>query len=164
MKIAVVVGNPKAQSRTLDAALHVARLLGDKEPDTVVNLAELGPKLLEWGNPEIAEVVKFVSSSQNVIFASPTFKATYTGLLKLFLDQFPYGGLSDVHAFPLMLGAAPQHALAPELTLKPVLVELGAICPVRGLYLLDSDYAAEKPLAGWLPVARKYLKRVDAAP
>jgi FMN reductase len=161
VKIAIVVGNPKAQSKTLDAALHVTRLLADKEPDLVVNLAEIGPKLLEWNDPDVAETVKTVCSSDNVIFASPTFKATYAGLLKLFLDQFPYGGLKAVHAFPLMLGAAPQHALAPDLTLKPVLVELGAICPVRGLYLLDSDFKSEKLLADWVPVARRYLKRPD---
>jgi FMN reductase len=62
-----------------------------------------------------------------------------------------------------MLGAAPQHALAPELNLKPVLVELGAICPVRGLYLLDSDFTSEKALSNWVPVARQYLKRPAAS-
>jgi FMN reductase len=40
-----------------------------------------------------------------------------------------------------MLGAGPSHALAPELLLRPVLVELGAACPAPGLYLLDSTYA-----------------------
>jgi FMN reductase len=156
--IAVVVGNPKAQSRTLDAALYVSRLLDTREPDVIVNLADLGPKLTEWGNLDVAEAVKRVCSSNNVIFASPTFKGTYSGLLKLFLDQFPHGGLNGVHAFPLMLGAAPHHALAPDLLLKPVLVELGAICPARGLYLLDSDFKSEKILAGWLEVAGKYLR------
>lgn len=72
------------------------------------------------------------------IFASPTYKATYTGVLKLFLDQFPSGGLSGITAVPLRLGDGPHHAMAPDLLLKPVLVELGAICPIRGLYLLDS--------------------------
>ncbi|MGO4836673.1 NADPH-dependent FMN reductase, partial [Rhizobiaceae sp. 2RAB30] len=105
-----------------------------------------------------AKAIEQVASSDNVIFACPTFKATYTGLLKVFLDQFAHGSLDKIHAFPMMLGAAPHHALAPELLLKPVLVELGAICPVRGLYLLDSDFKAEKPLADWVNVARCYLK------
>lgn len=29
--------------------------------------------------------------------------------------------------------------------LKPVLVELGATCPTRGLFLVDSDYAESQP-------------------
>ena len=39
-----------------------------------------------------------------------------------------------------MLGAGPGHALAPELGLRPVLTELGASVPVRGLYVLDTAY------------------------
>jgi acyl-CoA reductase-like NAD-dependent aldehyde dehydrogenase len=50
--------------------------------------------------------------------ASPTFKATYTGLLKLFLDQFGQGELGQVTTFPLVLGGAHTHALAPELTFR----------------------------------------------
>jgi FMN reductase len=56
-----------------------------------------------------------------------------------------------------MLGGAYQHALAPEVFLKPVLVELGATCPVRGLYLLDSDYESPDGLDGWLESARSWL-------
>ena len=79
-----------------------------------------------------------------MVFASPTFKATYTGLLKLFLDQFAGGeGLRGVTAVPLMLGAGPAHALAPDIFLKPVLVELGATTPAPGLYQLDSTYTED---------------------
>jgi FMN reductase len=38
-----------------------------------------------------------------------------------------------------MVGAAPQHALAVEDHLRPVLVELGASMPTRGLYVLESQ-------------------------
>ncbi len=82
-----------------------------------------------------------VASSRLVIVASPTFKATYTGLLKLFLDQFAGGtGMQGVVAVPLMLGAGPAHAMAPDLLLKPVLVELGATCPTPGLYLMEKSF------------------------
>jgi FMN reductase len=48
-----------------------------------------------------------------------------------------------------MLGGGPAHALAPELTLKPVLVELGAVCPAQGLFQLDSTYTTDESLARW---------------
>lgn len=92
-----------------------------------------------------------------MIFASPTYKASYTGLLKLFLDQFPSNGLAGVVAVPLMLGAGLGHLLAPELLLKPVLVELGATCPTRGLYLLDSDYQNSDLLETWLVTAQPQI-------
>jgi FMN reductase len=62
-----------------------------------------------------------------------------------------------VIAFPLMLGGAWNHGLAPEVFLKPVLVELGANCPVRGLYLLDSDYETPDGLEEWVEEARRFL-------
>jgi FMN reductase len=56
-----------------------------------------------------------------------------------------------------MLGAGPAHALAPELLLKPVLVELGATCPTRGLYLLDRSYAEPETYAEWMRVAKEQV-------
>ena len=72
-------------------------------------------------------------------------------MLKLFLDQFATGdGLKGVVAVPLMLGAGPAHALAPELLLKPVLVELGATVPVQGLYLNEKSWEDPESSREWL--------------
>lgn len=158
MKTAVVVGNPKPQSRTLDAGVLVARKLTGAEPDEILDVIDLGPGLLELGNSEVAAAVASVQRADIVIVASPTFKATYSGLLKLFLDQFPSDGLAGISAFSVMLGAGPAHALAPDLLLKPVLVELGAICPAGGLYLIDKSYAADPRLDTWVARARPWLR------
>ncbi|MFJ4783967.1 NAD(P)H-dependent oxidoreductase [Streptomyces sp. NPDC088794] len=149
MKAVAVVGNPKAASRTRDAAERLAEALGlDCE---VLEVGSLGAGLLGWGDPGVAAAVERVRAADVVIAASPTFKGTYSGLLKVFLDQFPTAtGLAGQVALSLMLGAGPAHALAPELTLKPVLVELGAICPAQGLYQLDSTYTTDDSLARWL--------------
>ena len=161
---AVVVGNPKPQSRTLAAATRVVReLLG--EPDLVIDLATLGPAVLDWSDPTVTDLVKRVGAADLTVFASPTYKATYTGLLKLFLDRFAGGtGLSGL-AVPLMLGAGPTHALAPELTLRPVLTEIGGIVPGRGLYVHDAQYDDPEAYADWLartrPVIASYLKGRD---
>jgi FMN reductase len=157
MKIAVVVGNPKPRSRTLEAGLLVAQKLSDRAPDVVLDLVELGPALLEFGSPAVAAVIQSIQKMDVVVFASPTFKATYTGLMKLFLDQFPQDGLAGVTAFPIMLGAGPAHLLAPELLFKPVLVELGAICPMVGLYLIDKSFAEDPRLDAWVARAKPLL-------
>lgn len=138
MNVSVVVGNPKRRSRTWDAAHRIADGLGTDDV-TSIDLADLGPGLLDWGDPAVADVVAAVRASDVAIIASPTFKATYSGLLKVFLDRFDTGtGLEGVVAVPLMLGAGPAHQLAAELHLKPVLVELGATVPAPALYVLDS--------------------------
>jgi FMN reductase len=96
-----------------------------------------------------------------VVVASPTYKAAYTGLLKLFLDRFAGGaGLSGL-AVPLMLGGSPSHALALEHTLRPVLTEIGGTVPGRSLYILDSAYDDPAAYADWLaattPLIDTYL-------
>lgn len=159
MTVTVVVGNPKPASRTLTAATLVAKgLRPDVEP-TVIDLVDFGAALLGWGDPAVAAAVRTVSDSELVVFASPTFKATYTGLLKLFLEQFDGGtGLAGVLGVPVMLGAGPVHALAPDLLLKPVLVELGATAALPGLYLSDrtfqEDGVIDRYSDRWRSVAR----------
>ncbi|WP_456696924.1 NADPH-dependent FMN reductase [Aeromicrobium sp. P5_D10] len=158
MSGAVVVGNPKPRSRTWDAAHRIAEALVG-QVDTAIDVVDIGPGLLGWGDPAVKDAVDKIAASDLVVIASPTFKATYTGLLKLFLDQFAGStGLEGVVAVPVQLGAGPSHALSPELHLKPVLVELGATVPAPALYLVDS---AEQPdpvelawLERWAPVVR----------
>lgn len=164
VRTAVVVGNPKAASRTLSAATHVARELAGAEPDLVVDLATLGPAVLDWSSAEVTELVTQVGGADLVVVASPTYKGTYTGLLKVFLDRFAGGtGLRGL-AVPLLLGAGPGHALAPELTLRPVLTELGATVPGRGLFVVDSQYGDPGAYEPWLeatrPVVRSLLQAV----
>ena len=108
---AVVVGNPKLGSRTRQAGELVVERLTGAPPDAVIEVAEMGPALLGWGDPAVETAKQVVRDAGLVVFASPTYKATYTGLLKLFLDQFVAGELHGTTAIALMLGAGPQHAV-----------------------------------------------------
>lgn len=162
MTTTIVVGNPKPASRTRDAAERLALALGGAPADTVIEIADLVPGVLGWGDAEVKAAVGAVKSSSLVIFASPTYKATYTALLKAFLEQFEGGtGLQDVVAVPLMLGGGPAHSLSPEFTLKPILGELGATTALPGLYLLDGSYTEDGVLEAygerWAPVVAKLL-------
>jgi FMN reductase len=156
-----VVGNPKPKSRTFDAAQVVVEQLTGRGPDLSLDLADFGAGLLDWSDPDVAAAVEQVKAARLVVVASPTYKASYTGLLKLFLDRFGAGSLAGVTAIPLMLGGDWRHSLAPEVFLKPVLVEIGASTPTRGLFLLDSDadtgFAQSPTLTAWLDIARLQL-------
>lgn len=158
MNVVVVVGNPKPKSRTFEAAHLVAEALTGQPASRSIDLTDLGAALLDWSDAQVNDLVYAVMASDLAIFASPTYKATYTGLLKLFLDRINGGALAGVTAVPVMLGGHWQHALASDLLLKPVLVELGATCPTRGLFLLESDYAGGETLDSWLERARPQVQ------
>jgi FMN reductase len=167
----VVVGNPKANSRTLAAAVELGHILSvaaaGAEPAAqpgVVDLSALGPYLFSWGHPEVAAAVATVMSADLLVVASPTYKAAPTGLLKAFLDQFAHDALAGRATVPVMVGGAPDHALAVETQLRPVLIEIGGSCPTRGLYLLESDLGdLPGALASWLPVNLPPLAAVARA-
>jgi FMN reductase len=163
--VGVVVGNPKPRSRTLDVALHVARVASDVagidgSAPLVVELADLGPELFDWSSTTVRAAVESVSECDLLVVASPTYKATYTGLLKAFLDWFDTSGLAGGATVPVMVGAGPAHALAVEVHLRPLLVEIGASVPTRGLYVVESDLVRlDEVVDEWARHAAPLLRR-----
>jgi FMN reductase len=163
MSTTIVVGNPKPRSRTYEAARLVVEQLTGRPPDVAIDLVDFGAALLDWSDAAVGAAITTVQQTDLVVFASPTFKATYTGLLKLFLDRIGGGTLNGVTAIPLMLGGDWRHSLASEVFLKPVLAELGAATPTRGLFLIDADYNSPFALESWLEAARPRLARIGTA-
>lgn len=166
MTTATLVGNPmtprdpQVRSRTFQAAGLVVERLTGRPPDLTFDLIDVAPSLLDWADPAPKEILSALQSVDLLVVASPTYKGTYTGLLKLFFDRVEAGALQSVSAVALMLGGDWRHSLAPEVFLKPVLAELGASCPTRGLFLLDSDFATSEALESWLIGARAELAQV----
>jgi FMN reductase len=163
--IAVVTGNPKPQSRTHGVALTVAvavaaGLSPAHTEHLVIDLAEHAPRLFDSSDPELTRLTAEVAGADVAIFASPTYKASYTGLLKAFLDRYGSNGLAGVTAIPVMTGGWPGHLLAVEVHLRPVLVELGATVPARGAYVTEPELAdLDTAVARWAETADPLVTR-----
>lgn len=161
LSVVAVVGNPNPGGRTTTVAEAVAAAVaggsGGGSVETV-ELAGVGPHLFEWGNDEVKALTARVAAADVIVTACPTYKATYTGLLKAFLDNYGNDGLAGCRAVPVMVGAAPHHALAPEVHLRPLLVELGASVPSRGLYVLESEMdELDRVVGDWAEAAVSLL-------
>lgn len=148
MSITVLVGNPRPGSRTATAALaaacHVAEASGLPDDTDLVDLAALAPSLLLPGPPgEVTGALERVAGADLLVVASPTYKATYSGLLKVFLDLLPGGALTGVTALPLLVMGSSAHTLAVEVHLRPLLVELGAHVPSPGLAVLQDTVPSD---------------------
>jgi FMN reductase len=142
VQIVTVVGNPRPESRTHGLARALALELVHVLPGATsgeVDLAMLGPKVLDQADPGASAAVGQVLGADVLVVASPTYKATYSGLLKAFLDRFSTGSLAGKTAVPVLLGGASNHQLAVDVHFTPLLLELGAAVPVRGLFVLESE-------------------------
>lgn len=143
-RLVVVSGNPRPGSRTLAAAEAVARRLApalglsDRAPGDVVDLALLAPEVLP-GSPAVTAARQRVAGAHVVVVATPVYKASYTGLLKAFLDGYGPDALAGVVAVPVVVSASPAHAPAGEVHLRPVLVELGAVVPARTVAVTEAQ-------------------------
>lgn len=126
MKVAIVCGNPKPRSRTLAAAHVLASRLADEGDVRTIELSEFADELFDWASESVDTAKRAVLASDVVIVATPTFKASFTGMLKAFLDHFNAGELAGIFAVPFMTIGSDKHYLAAETQLRPVLVELGA--------------------------------------
>ncbi|MET0865245.1 MAG: NAD(P)H-dependent oxidoreductase [Nakamurella sp.] len=158
--ISTVVGNPKPGSRTLGAATTLAQALAPAVWDgevnhtevnhTVVDLATIaGGLLAPWLlSPEAKSAAETVRTSGVLVIATPTYKASYTGLLKLFLDVFPAGSLSQAVVVPLIVSGGPAHRHLGDLQLRPVLSELGAVLPAPSLLLEEPELPQLDQLVG----------------
>jgi FMN reductase len=142
VRVLAVVGNPRPASRTLGVARAVAERIAAAHAGAVVaviDLAERGAELLDPGSAQVAADVAELLAADVLVVASPTYKATYTGLLKLFLDRIAGGALGGTPAVPVMTGGAANHALSVDVHLRPLLIELGASCPTQALYVLEAQ-------------------------
>jgi FMN reductase len=142
MNVVALTGNPRPDSRThllaRTLASAVASELAAPAPDDV-DLAVLGSRVLDFEDAAAKVATDQVLAANVLVVASPTYKATYSGLLKAFLDRLGTGSLAGAAAVPILLGGAPNHTLAVDVHFTPLLLELGASVPVRGLFVLESD-------------------------
>jgi FMN reductase len=152
----VLVGNPRLGSRTRAVAEAVAEALLERLGEAsggvrVLELAEIvgvsfGPEPA-YGRKAGPDPFAAVRSAPLLVVATPAYKGTFTGLLKVFLDQFGHRELAGVTAVPVAVAASPAHADAAASALRDVLVELGARVPAPPLAVLESRLAEAREIA-----------------
>lgn len=144
MRFVTLIGNPKAESRTATVAQAATQaVIGAacvQARQETVDLSALACRLLlPQASALIEDAVEQVLKADVLVVASPTFKATYSGLLKVFLDRLGFRALAATLALPVLVMKHPEHALAVEMHMRPLLVELGATVPTPGLAVMESD-------------------------
>jgi FMN reductase len=82
-----------------------------------------------------------VAEAQAIVVATPVYKAAYSGVLKLLLDVLPQTAFKGKAVLPLATGGSPNHMLALDYALRPVLQSLSARHILPGVYATDAQVA-----------------------
>lgn len=143
MTVLLLAGSSSARSRSaalLDAVqqrlhqrgAHVQRLqIRDLSPQALI--------LADFGNRTISQALGRVAAADVLVVATPVYKAAYSGVLKVFLDLLSQTALAGKTVLPLATGGSPNHMLALDYALRPVLQSLGAKHILPGIYATDAQ-------------------------
>jgi len=82
---------------------------------------------------------KQVEEADIIVLLTPIYKASYTGILKTYLDLLPQKALLGKTILPIAVGGSIGHLLALEYALKPVLAVLGATTIAHSVYIVDKQ-------------------------
>jgi FMN reductase len=144
-QIVLVAGSPSRSTRSaslFERIIASARTAGVES--RTIEVRALPAADLVGGardSAALADAAGAIGAAQGVVFATPVYKAAYTGLLKCFLDVLPEAALRGKVAFPIATAASPAHALALDYALKPVLASLFPSKTLAGFFAVDGEFA-----------------------
>lgn len=165
MSVILIVGSPTERSRSaalLDAVAQRLQFRGVQSEKLLIR--DLSPQALilaDFGHPTISHAVGRVAKADVVVVATPVYKAAYSGVLKVFLDLLPQTGLQGKTVLPLATGGSPNHMLAVDYALRPVLQSLGARQILPSIYATDAQVSVSE--SGVYQVSDEIGQRLDDA-
>jgi FMN reductase len=122
------------------AALERQGLGGD--PTRLIDLAQLSADGLlgRREDRDVAAALHAVSEAGVIVVSTPIYRATYSGLLKVFFDLLPQDALVGKVAIPIATGGGAAHLLAVDHGLRPLLASVGALVVANGVYGTDAQF------------------------
>lgn len=145
-EIILISGSPSPDSSSDKVLEYVGSLLTDKgRLVEKIGVTDVPAEDLLYGrfdSESIKKVAKKIEQAQGIVISSPVYKASYPGVLKALLDILPQDGFRDKVVFPIMLGGSPNHLLAIEYALKPIIAVLKGNS-TNGVYITDQQVNKE---------------------
>jgi FMN reductase len=154
-----VSGSPGKTSRSrtlLERALSALERLGARP--RLVDLTGLPADGLlgRRQDPAVTDALAAVQGARILVVSTPVYRATYSGLLKVFFDLLPQDALAGKVAVAIATGATPAHFLAVDHGLRPLLASVGALAVPTAVYGIDGQFREGTP-------DRSLIEQVDRA-
>jgi FMN reductase len=93
------------------------------------------------GGPALADAFERVATADILVVATPVYKGSYTGLLKLFVDFLGQDSLAGRPVLLAATGGSAAHSLVIEHELRPLFAFFRADTLPVGVYATGADFA-----------------------
>ncbi|RDV45424.1 FMN reductase [Leifsonia sp. ku-ls] len=148
LSVVGVSGSPTHPSRTTVLVDEVARSYAEATGGTARTI-QLAPLLPELGagpfrnslSPVVIDALEAVEAADILVVGSPAYRATYTGLFKLFFDHIGQYALIDKPIVLTATGGSDRHALLVEHQMRPLFGFFQSLTLPLGIYAAESDFA-----------------------
>ncbi|GFN33254.1 NADPH-dependent FMN reductase [Paenibacillus xylaniclasticus] len=164
-KVVFIIATPNPISRLKGITDYFHQQLVSRGIETatiqVTSLPAEDLILARWDSPAIAEANALVESADAVVIASPVYKASYSGILKTYLDLLPQKGLVNKIVAPLFIGGTIAHLLSIDYSLKPVLSAIGARNFISPIYATDNQVTRSQDDSVSFSLADELVERLD---
>ena len=99
--------------------------------------------LTGFSGPQLREALEVIAGADALIAATPTYKASYSGLFKSFFDLLEEGALEDIPVLVAATGGTSRHSLLLDTAMRPLFTYLKALVLPLGVYAATEDWAGE---------------------
>ncbi|PYP29473.1 MAG: FMN reductase (NADPH) [Gemmatimonadetes bacterium] len=160
-----ISGSPSATSKSRVLVEHaLAQLEARGAATRLIDVATLpGDALLGRGSAaQVADALARVAEARIVVAGTPVYRATYSGLLKVFFDLLPQDGLVGKVGVPIVTGHGVAHSLAVDHGLRPLFASVGATVVANGVYATSEQFRDGKPEPGLCAAVERAVREAMA--
>ncbi|PZP28395.1 MAG: NADPH-dependent FMN reductase [Kocuria rhizophila] len=152
LTLAVVTAGLSEDSTTTRLGEAIAKAASDAVDNAgqhvdikVIQLRDLAHGLTDMmithvASPAVQAAIDTVLNADGLVAASPTYKASYSGLFKQFFDVIDESALENLPAVVAATGGSPRHSLVLDTAMRPLLSYLKALVLPLGIYAASEDW------------------------
>ncbi len=136
--------------------MDVCRRRGAQVTEVDLNVVPAAALLGRDTHDELDAAIRATLGASVVLAATPTYRNSYSGLLKCFFDLLPDDALRGKIGVPVVTGTSIDDLRVAAQGLSALFTALGAETVPGGAYATDADFVDDRP-------TDQVLKRVDRA-
>jgi FMN reductase len=142
VRVVAVNGSPSTTSKTHALAAAALELAGG---GTLVNVSDLDADalLLRRQHESVGAAIDALVSAEVLVLVTPVYRATYSGLLKVVLDQLPTDALRGTAVVLAATAGSGAHYLALDTGLRAAVASLAGWSVPTVAYATGDDFDAD---------------------
>ena len=142
VQVVAVNGSPSTTSKTHALAAAALELTGG---GTLVNVSDLDAEalLLRREHESVQGAIEALVAAQVIVLVTPVYRATYSGLLKVVLDQLPTDALRGKAVILAATAGSGAHYLSLDTGLRAAVASLSGWTVPTVAYATGDDFDAD---------------------